>query len=256
MSSFQASIFRGSVSFGGRNWILSWHIMACFGFQSSTPLDQSDFYWSKQAPLRSCRSLCGCFLKWWYPRFHTPKWSFLVGKPMVVGETHHFRNPPCVNQAVCGQIRSQQSGRNRPDTEQTQELCPYYSTLSPQVPGEVPQVFHRFLFVFVGLGFTGPIFGWGIGTIVACFCWLRNLDATQMCQKHASAPYLTYFPKGCACRIAYQTYDVYKFMSTSWWSSTGPVYVVTVRMKINVPTWRITSIYSIISMYTSNCIFV
>ena len=24
------------------------------------------------------------------PPFHTPKWSCLVGKPMVVGETHHF----------------------------------------------------------------------------------------------------------------------------------------------------------------------
>ena len=34
----------------------------------------------------------GCFLKWWYPQ-NTPKWSFLVGKPMVVGY-HHFRNPP------------------------------------------------------------------------------------------------------------------------------------------------------------------
>lgn len=31
----------------------------------------------------------GCFLKWW-----TLKWSFLVGKPMVVGETLHFRKPP------------------------------------------------------------------------------------------------------------------------------------------------------------------
>ena len=28
------------------------------------------------------------------PPKHTPKWSFLVGKPMVVGETHHFRKPP------------------------------------------------------------------------------------------------------------------------------------------------------------------
>ena len=28
------------------------------------------------------------------PPFHTPKWWFLVGKPMVVGETHHFRKPP------------------------------------------------------------------------------------------------------------------------------------------------------------------
>ena len=35
----------------------------------------------------------GGFLKWWYPQ-NTPKWSFLVGKPMVVGETHHFRKPP------------------------------------------------------------------------------------------------------------------------------------------------------------------
>ena len=33
----------------------------------------------------------GCFLKLWYPQ-NTPKWSFLVGKPMVVGY-HHFRKP-------------------------------------------------------------------------------------------------------------------------------------------------------------------
>ena len=36
----------------------------------------------------------GCFHKWWYPR-NTPKWSFLVGKPMFVGGTtilgnHHI----------------------------------------------------------------------------------------------------------------------------------------------------------------------
>ena len=38
----------------------------------------------------------GCFLKWWYPPFHTPKWSFLVGTtPGFVGETyHHFRVHP------------------------------------------------------------------------------------------------------------------------------------------------------------------
>ena len=35
--------------------------------------------------------LYGCFLKWWYPQ-NTPKWSFLVGKPMVVGY-HHVRKP-------------------------------------------------------------------------------------------------------------------------------------------------------------------
>ena len=33
----------------------------------------------------------GGFLKWWYPQ-NTSKWSFLVGKPMVVGY-HHFRKP-------------------------------------------------------------------------------------------------------------------------------------------------------------------
>ena len=32
----------------------------------------------------------GCFLKW---SLNTPKWSFVVGKPMVVGY-HHFRKPP------------------------------------------------------------------------------------------------------------------------------------------------------------------
>ena len=37
----------------------------------------------------------GCFLKWWYPQ-NTPKWSFLVGKPMVVGY-HHFGKPPYDN---------------------------------------------------------------------------------------------------------------------------------------------------------------
>ena len=36
-------------------------------------------------------SIYGGFLKWWYPQ-NTPKWLLLVGKPMVVGETHHFRN--------------------------------------------------------------------------------------------------------------------------------------------------------------------
>ena len=42
-----------------------------------------------------CHTPYGCFLKWWYPR-NTPKWLFLVGKPMVVGY-HHFRKPPYRN---------------------------------------------------------------------------------------------------------------------------------------------------------------
>ena len=34
----------------------------------------------------------GCFLKWWYPQ-NTPKWSFLVGKPMVVGYPYFRKHP-------------------------------------------------------------------------------------------------------------------------------------------------------------------
>ena len=33
-----------------------------------------------------------CFLKWWYPQ-NIPKWSFLVGKPWLLGY-HNFRKPP------------------------------------------------------------------------------------------------------------------------------------------------------------------
>ena len=34
----------------------------------------------------------GCFLKWWYPQ-NTPKWSFSVGKPMVVGYPYFWKHP-------------------------------------------------------------------------------------------------------------------------------------------------------------------
>ena len=37
--------------------------------------------------------LYGCFLKWWYPQ-NTPKWSFLVGKPMVVGYHRNLGKSP------------------------------------------------------------------------------------------------------------------------------------------------------------------
>ena len=43
---------------------------------------------------RSAFSNMGVSFKWWYPQ-NTPKWSFLVGKPMVVGY-HHFGKPPYV----------------------------------------------------------------------------------------------------------------------------------------------------------------
>ena len=42
---------------------------------------------------RKINHSCGRFLKWWYPQ-NTSKWSFLVGKRMVVGY-QHFRKPPC-----------------------------------------------------------------------------------------------------------------------------------------------------------------
>ena len=48
-------------------------------------------------PRRKTRCLVvsyGCFLKWWYPKTN-PKWSFLVGKPMVVGY-QHFRKTPYI----------------------------------------------------------------------------------------------------------------------------------------------------------------
>ena len=65
------------------------------------------------------QSLHSCFLKWWYPQ-NTPKWSFLVGKPMVVGY-HHFRNPPHVATKNCRKTscvkRSFCQGKNlRPST--------------------------------------------------------------------------------------------------------------------------------------------
>ena len=35
----------------------------------------------------------GCFRKWWYPQ-NTPKWSFLVGKPMgLLGKPTILENP-------------------------------------------------------------------------------------------------------------------------------------------------------------------
>ena len=41
----------------------------------------------------------GCFLKWWYPPFHTPKWwSFLLGKPTILGNPQkHHETPICLN---------------------------------------------------------------------------------------------------------------------------------------------------------------
>ena len=51
-----------------------------------------------QIGVRMRTFIYGCFLKWWYPQ-NTPKWSFLVGKPMVVGY-HHLRKPPYAHYCI------------------------------------------------------------------------------------------------------------------------------------------------------------
>ena len=63
------------------SWNFSSYFVRDFFFTENPPIFQGIFVIS-----------FGCFLKWWYPQ-NSPKWSFLVGKPMVVGY-HHFRKPP------------------------------------------------------------------------------------------------------------------------------------------------------------------
>ena len=55
-------------------------------------LGTPDFSRIRDPKIQGFGASCGCFLKWWHPQ-NTPKWSFLVGKPMVVG-CHHFRKSP------------------------------------------------------------------------------------------------------------------------------------------------------------------
>ena len=62
-----------------------------WGLARRVVFSSATFHWDIFAACDVC-SLYGCFLKWWYPQ-NTPKWSFLVGKPMVVGY-HHFRKHP------------------------------------------------------------------------------------------------------------------------------------------------------------------
>ena len=62
--------------------------------------------WRKSSTLSSAGELLGnmlttpwrffgCFLKWWYPPFHTPKWSVFVGKPMgLLGKPTILGIPP------------------------------------------------------------------------------------------------------------------------------------------------------------------
>ena len=61
-------------------------VVILLGFQTPGSLGVS-------AIIKHQFSQYGCFLKWWYPP-NTPKGSFLVGKPMVVGYPHMDFNHP------------------------------------------------------------------------------------------------------------------------------------------------------------------
>ena len=65
----------------------------CSSFGADDRLPEGTFYWIFIIHDSILSTEMGVSLNWWYPQ-NTPKWSFLVGKPMVVGETHHFRKPP------------------------------------------------------------------------------------------------------------------------------------------------------------------
>ena len=86
----QSLSLRKMWTFDGTFWSLFPHF--CFlPFHFSFFATQTSKVWVFLVVIFS-PCLGGCFLKWWYPQ-NTPKWSFLVGKPMVVGY-HHCRKPP------------------------------------------------------------------------------------------------------------------------------------------------------------------
>ena len=48
-----------------------------------------------------------------------PKWSFLIGKPMVVGETHHLRNPSYMSQNTTCSVREPTSSLIAPSKQRS-----------------------------------------------------------------------------------------------------------------------------------------
>ena len=89
---FQPSICRGYVSFrDGNQPEQKTFFWGRGGFRSQNQHLKSIPTWRGFSP-PIWNTVYGCFLKWWYPE-NTTKWSFLVGKPMIVGY-HPFRNPP------------------------------------------------------------------------------------------------------------------------------------------------------------------
>ena len=72
-----------------QEWVRKSHhpkVRFALGLEPTEPLRKA---WQKEAFWNQLKANYGGCLKWWYPQ-NTPKWSFLVGKPMVVGY-HHFR---------------------------------------------------------------------------------------------------------------------------------------------------------------------
>ena len=72
------------------SWTLSW-LWSTYESLAEPPSsklikNQEEFYSLPLLLHDISRNPYGCFLKWWYPQ-NTPKWSFLVGKPMLLGTT-------------------------------------------------------------------------------------------------------------------------------------------------------------------------
>ena len=87
-------IYSKTLSMYGKTTSFGWMtVPTCVGWKNSTmPKTFPRHFQGISFCPNIQKHMGGCFLKWWYPK-NTPKWSVLVGKPMVVGY-HHFRKPP------------------------------------------------------------------------------------------------------------------------------------------------------------------
>ena len=108
-------------------WDIYVHIdVTLWSFTPHPTQKQSEPKWCKKQEvgpfLKSCQDFhrsYGCFLKWWYPQ-NTPKRSFLVGKPMVVGY-HHFRKHPYIPvKVLCFLQINQKKKRHDQDVESSE----------------------------------------------------------------------------------------------------------------------------------------
>ena len=82
-------------------------VVSDFFYRRTQKLDSQQIPGNKNSEETSLRQIStlppsiGCFRKWWYPQ-NTPKWSFLGGKPMVVGYHHFWKHP--ISGVTCCQI--------------------------------------------------------------------------------------------------------------------------------------------------------